>query len=308
MVSGSRTAIRRKAGPLRAAVAAIAVIAAAPASAGWQDEFGTLRIGMVSPSGSRAIAGLSSMTAAFQEAAGVPTEIFAARDAEALIRAIASRRVHYAVLSGTAYAIADAYCQCVEPLAAPRAVDGAIGLRAAVIARRDHALILPDLSNARVVSGPVDEIGPQALALAAISEAGPPGHKNTVVHVKSQSEAEAAFAKGKADAVVGWLPAFAGDWATPQSGTMTRLETAGLAPEALEVVWTSGIIAFGPHAVRRDMPGELKVRLTSFLENLYDSRPDIYALLEPYRGGGFKRVRAADFETAAQIVRQYSER
>lgn len=290
---------RRRAAWLGAA-AGLALAASLPASADWQDDVGTLRIGMVSPSGSRAVAGLGKMTRAFEEAAGVPAEIFVARDSEALIRAIASGRVHYALLSATGYAVADAYCQCVEPLAAPRGVDGAIGVRGALIARRGQTI--QELGQARIVAGPADEVGPQVLALSALQEVASHAEYGAVSHSGSQSQAEAAFAEGKAEVLVGWVPAFADERASSRSGTLTRLEKLGIAPSELEIIWMSGVVAFGPHAVRRDMPAELKIRLGSFLENLYTASPEIYALLEPYRGGGFKRIGAADYEAAARIA------
>ncbi len=299
MVLTGGKGIRRRTAWL-GAVAGLALAASLPASANWQDELGTLRIGMVSPSGSRAVAGLGKMTRAFEEAGGVPAEIFVARDSEALIRAIASGRVHYALLSATGYAVADAYCQCVEPLAAPRGVDGAIGVRGALIARRGQAM--QELGRARVVAGSVDEVGPQVLALAALQDIASPGGYGAVLHSGSQSQAEAAFAEGQAEVLVGWVPAFADDRAVSRSGTVKRLEKLGIAPSELEIIWTSGVVAFGPHAVRRDIPVQLKVRLGSFLENLYNANPEIYALLEPYRGGGFKKIGAADYEAAARIA------
>lgn len=299
MVLTGGKGIRRRTAWL-GAVAGLALAASLPASANWQDDLGTLRIGMVSPSGSRAVAGLGKMTRAFEEAAGVPAEIFVARDSEALIRAIASGRVHYALLSATGYAVADAYCQCVEPLAAPRGVDGAVGVRGALIARRGQAM--QELGRARVVAGSVDEVGPQVLALAALQDIASPGGYGAVLHSGSQSQAEAAFAEGQAEVLVGWVPAFADDRAVSRSGTLKRLEKLGIAPSELEIIWTSGVVAFGPHAVRRDIPVQLKVRLGSFLENLYNANPEIYALLEPYRGGGFKKIGAADYEAAARIA------
>ncbi|MBO6540997.1 MAG: PhnD/SsuA/transferrin family substrate-binding protein [Rhizobiaceae bacterium] len=286
--------------PLRAAAAALAVTTAVPAQADWQQDFGTLRIGMVSPSGGRAIPGVSRMKAAFAEAAGVPAEIFAAKDYEALIRAMASGRIHYAVFSATAYAAADAYCQCVEPLAAPRAVDGAVGLRAVIVARRDKALTLPELSDARIVAGPNRTPGPQSLALAALEKAGLPG--SAVSHAISLNAAEKAFVAGEAHAVVGWIPAYMHDGVKPKSGTLARLEQSSVDLDSVSVVWSSGVLAFGPHAARRDMPKELKERLGSFLATLYDSHPEIYALVEPYRGGGFAQIEPAAYEAAGVIV------
>ena len=290
----------KKIAPLRVAAVALAVTAAVPAQADWQQDFGTLRIGMVSPSGGRAIPGVSRMKAAFSEAAGVPAEIFAAKDYEALIRAMASGRIHYAVLSAAAYATADAYCQCVEPLAAPRAVDGAVGLRAVIVARRDEALTLPELAEARVVAGPDRTLGPQLLALAALGDVGL--KESAVSHATSLNAAEAAFVSGDADAVIGWIPAYMHDGVEPKSGTLARLEQSGVDLDDVSVVWSSDVLAFGPHAARRDVPAELKDRLGRFLGALHASQPEIYALVEPYRGGGFAQIEPAAYEAAGVIV------
>jgi phosphonate transport system substrate-binding protein len=70
----------------------------------------------------------------------------------------------------------------------------------------------------------------------------------------------------------------------------------------LQTVWSSEPVAYGPHAVRKDMPEELKHRLVRFLVNLVDQQPDIYQLLEPYRGGGFARMDAAGYALARKIA------
>lgn len=305
--SGKQTAgLRAK--RLGVAVVGLVLIAATPASAGWQDDFGILRIGMVSPSGGRGIAGLGQMTTAFQRAAGIPAEILVARDYPALIRALSEGRVHYAVYSAIAYGASEAICGCVEPLAAPRGVDGAIGLQAVLLARRGAIAGLDEMSGARVVVGPMGGIGPQSLALAAISDAGLAGGAGSVVHARSHSDAERMFRSGDADILVGWEPVYEEGGAAPQSGTLVRLSSAGMDADELAVIWSSQTVAFGPHVVRSDLPEELKARLGRFLVNLRDQQPDVYELLEPNRGGGFRKTEAPDYRVARQIADGFASR
>jgi phosphonate transport system substrate-binding protein len=291
-----------RSGRLGVAVAALALIAATPASAGWQEDFGTLRIGMVSPTGGRGIAGLRQMTTAFQRAAGVPAEILVARDYPALIRAISEGRVHYAVFSAIAYGVSEAICGCVEPLAAPRGVDGAVGLRAVLLARRGAPADPDELPGARVAAGPLDGMGPQSLALAALADGGIAGGAVSVVHAASHSDAERMFRSGDADVLVGWEPVNEAGGVAPGAGTLARLEAAGMAADELGVIWSSQTLAYGPHVVRTDLPEQLKSRLGRFLVNLRDQQPEVYEYVEPHRGGGFRNTDGSDYLAARRIA------
>ena len=305
--SGKETAGTR-AKRLGVAVVGLALLAATPASAGWQDDFGTLRIGMVSPSGGRGIAGLGQMTTAFQRAAGIPAEILVARDYPALIRAMSEGRVHYAIYSAAAYGASDVLCGCVEPLAAPRGVDGAVGLRAVLIVRRGAIAGLDEMSGARVVAGPKGGLGPQSLAMAAMADVGPAGRAFSVVHAQSHSEAERIFGSGDADILVGWEPVYGESGVEPRTGTVERLASRGMDTDELAVIWSSETIAYGPHVVRSDLPEELKERLGRFLVNLRDQQPDIYELVEPHRGGGFRTIDASDYVAASRIADGFASR
>jgi phosphonate transport system substrate-binding protein len=294
---------------LGGAVVGFALTLASPASASWQDDFGTLRIGMVSPSGGRGVVGLEQITTAFERAAGIHAEILVARDYPALIRAISEGRVHYAVYSAIAYGVSDAICGCVQPLAAPRGVDGAVGLRAVLLARRGAIASLDEISGARVVAGPMDGIGPQSLALAAIADAEPAGGEVSVVHARSHSDAERLFRSGDAEILVGWEPVYEDGGVEPQSGTLARLlASAGMEANELAVIWSSETVAYGPHVVRSDLPEELKERLGRFLVNLRDQQPDVYEFVEPHRGGGFRKIEASDYLVARQIADGFASR
>lgn len=287
---------------VRLLVAGLTLVAASPAPAGWEDDFGTLRIGMVSPSGDRGVAGLNEMTTAFEMATGVPSEILVARDYPALIRAIAEERVHYAIYSATAYAAAELLCGCVEPVAAPLGVDGAVGVRAVLVGRQHPH----DAEAVRVAAGPAEALGPQSLALAGLGETRFADRGAAIVHAASFADAERAFLAGEAELLIGWEPVYDTDGAEAMSGTLARLAAAGPQADDVTVLWSSDTLAYGPHTVRSDLPDELKQRLGRFLVNLRDQQPDVYEFLEPHRGGGFVRTEAGKYAAAREIAAKFA--
>lgn len=276
--------------------ALLALIWVQPAAAEADGALSTLRIGMVAhPAAGDRIDGAALIERAFSEATGLPTRIFVARDFAALIEAQSRGRIDYGVYSAAAYATARLACDCLEPIAAPIASDGATGLRAVRIERRDESGGTSDIA---AVPGDV------TTWLATTS----PGGKTDSEHfvdAGTASHAEAMVLSGEARGIIGWIPARPG--ATPGGGTLSRLVDAGIAEADLEVVWRSEPLRFGPHAVRSDMPDALRATLIRFLTGLHDARPDVFQHLEPTLQGGFVRVSDADYALAKAMVTHLAE-
>lgn len=293
----TRPALRRAAALLAActAFATAPAWSAGAAQAGWQDEVGRFRIGLVArPGAGRGVEGLGRIEAAYARALGIEVEIFVARDYAALVKAHVAGRIHYAVYSAAAYAAASRLCACVEPLAAPTDPDGTEGIRAAVLARAGQEATLGRLRAGTVAAGPGGRLGAETLALTALEEG------TRVRHAESAATAERLFAAGEADGLAGWMP-----WATglrAPGGTRTRLAALGMADDEIAVVWRSQPIRHGPHAVRADLPEELKRRLRSWLLALKDAQPAIYRLIEKEHGGGFVPASASDYEAAGVLL------
>lgn len=287
---------------MRAALASFALLlplAAGAAPAIAQDKPALLRIGIVSPNGTASgIPGLAAIRRAYTQATGLPVRIFAARDTAALVEAQANGRVHYAMYSAAGYAAAQAACACVEPLAAPSGNFGDTGLHAVVYARAGKAATLQGAATLRVVAGPADAVGPQVLALDALAAA---GAGDDVVLAQSLEAAEAAFAAGDADVLVGWEPAVE-DHSGDAGGTAVRLAHLGLSAGDMVELWRSAELRYGPHAVRNDLPEEVKRSLRTFLLNVYTQQPAVYDLVEHRHLGGFVAVSDANYAAAAAMV------
>ncbi len=291
-----------------AGLAALALLACRPAWAGWREEIGTFRIGMVAePGAGNAVPGLALLTDAYSAALGVPVKVFVARDYATLIQAQIDRRVDYAVYSATAYALASVRCGCVEPLVAPTDADGAVSVRSVLVTRDAKVTKPADMATRRIALGAPDSVTATLMPLADLAAAGVTdvAGQPLLRHAASASAAEAMLADGTVDAVFGWQRAReAGAQGTPpRGGTLTRLEAAGIPASALQVVWSSGVLRYGPHAVLSSLDKEAKRRLVDFLTGLKARAPQVYGLLERDHMGGFVAVKASDYETAAALVR-----
>ena len=279
------------------------------ARADWREDIGTFRIGIVAePGAGNTVPGLALLTDAYTKALGMKVEFVVARDYGALIEAQANARIEYAIYSATAYATASQRCGCVEPLVAPVDSDGAIGIRSVLLTRDGKLPELAAMENHRIAMAPSSSVGGSLLPLAALSAEGRKVAEDApfLVHADSAAAAETMLVDGKADALFGWVTA-AADGQPGASGTQARLEAAGLSATALQVVWMSGLLRYGPHAVRSDLDPEAKRRLTVFLTNLKSMTPDVYDLLESKHSGGFTVAAAKDYEMAQAIVRLVSD-
>ncbi|MGX7876637.1 phosphate/phosphite/phosphonate ABC transporter substrate-binding protein [Mesorhizobium sp. ORM6] len=280
-----------------------------PARADWRDDIGTFRIGIVAgPGAGDTVQGLAQLTQAFTNALGMKVEFVVARDYAALIEAQADARIEYAIYSATAYATALQRCGCVEPLVAPVDSDGAAGIRSVLLTRDGKLPGLADMDAHRIAMPPPDSVAGSLLPLAGLSAEHVKIAEDApfLVRADSAAAAEKMLFDGRVDALFGWVTATADGQPLLADGTQARLEAAGLSPLAFRVVWTSGLLRYGPHAVRSDLDPEAKRRLTVFLTNLKSTTPDVYDLLESKHSGGFVTVASRDYEMAEAIVRLVS--
>ena len=315
MARRGKTAARKVVNICAAALAAFGA-ASSPARADWRDDIGTFRIGIVAePGGGNTIPGLSRLTDAYADALGMKVEFVVARDYAALIEAQASGRVQYAVYSALAYATALERCGCVEPLVAPVDGDGADRHptrpgapdgRSVLVTRDGRLPDLAAMASHRIAIAPADNVGGALLPLAALSAEGVKIAQDSpfLARAASATAAETMLSGGEADGLFGWEPADADGQPARSRGTVARLEAAGIPEASLRLLWTSGLLRYGPHAVRSDLDPEAKRRLMVFLTNLRSQTPDVYDLLERAHSGGFAPAARKDYAMALAIVRR----
>lgn len=301
----TRKGLRAHARAVAAGFAVLAAFGCRPAMAGWREDIGTFRIGIVAqPGAGNAVPGLAMLTDAYSRALGMKVEVLVARDYAALIEAQADRRVDYAIYSATAYALAVARCACVEPLVAPTDADGAVGIRSILLTRDARVAKPADMATRRIALGPPGSLAGNLMPLADLAAAGVMDAQDQPLlrHAASASAAEAMLETGTVDAMFGWERAV-GTGKSTDGGTVARLAAAGIPASALQVVWTSNLLRYGPHAVRTDLDADAKRRLVDFLTGLKVRDPKVYDIVERSHSGGFIAVDAKDYEPAQALVR-----
>ncbi len=289
----------------RALAAASLLAVPVPANAGWRDDLGTFRIGMLADPGTgRAVAGLAEIEQAFSDALDMPVKIFVAKDYAALIDAQATSRIEYAIYSAMAYATAQRLCSCLEPLASRLGVQNDTGIRSVLLLRKSALQGAGGPGDLKIAAVRGDSLSGALLPVIALSTSdGPSGiGSDQVVMAATDSEAVEMFANGTVDGLFGWSLASEQQETVIGSGTFAGLAARGIDPSALQVHWTSPLLRYGPHAVRSDIDKEARQILRDFLIGLNDRKPDIQELLTGSVEEGFVETKPDDYELALELV------
>jgi len=283
---------------LRAAVAAVCAVAAAPAvEAQWRESYPVIRIGIVAgPDAALTRSRVEPFRAYLDESLEVSVEVLTAPDYGSLIAEQFTGRLHATFLSASAFAGASAACGgCVEPLVAQTTPSGEAGYRAALIVSSENALSDPaNLAGTRLAVSAEDSLAGRMLPLALFVEAGVDFADVEIVERGSQAAAVLAVVSGGAEAGLGWI-GLSDDAA--DRGVLADLAAAGrLLLGEVRVAWTSPTIPHGPLTVLDNLPDDLKSELAAAMLALAEADPDALVAIDANLGGGFADVDAGDYE------------
>jgi phosphonate transport system substrate-binding protein len=286
-----------------------AAFAVASHGTAMADSFGILRlrIGAVESSQFRPLSGrLEPFRVYLADHLEIPVEIQTFRNGADLVEAAAHRRIDYALFSGATYAAAWRSCGCMEPLAAPKSIDGTAGVRAILVVRGDSPYrTLDDLkgkvlaaSNPRSIAGRLVPFNEMA------SEGSDP---NTLFQrIETAAGPEAAVLQmidRKVDAALAWSTLEGEADEGYDRGALHALVGRHLLDmHQIRIIWRSGLIPNGPHAVRDDLPLSLKNRLRDILLDLIDNAPEAYDAVEPDFGGGFVPIGHSTYLPLLRLV------
>ena len=307
LASGRKRLRLRRAALVTFVMAAAAI--ASPARADWRHDLGTFRIG-ISATDARPLSGAETeaIRSGFETALGMPVEITVLRDYPALIDAQVSSRVEYAIYTSAAYATAWLLCECVEPVAAPVQANGATGIRSVLVMNASAIFTRLDLNGIRIGIPGRDSISGFAVPLAEYTVGKrvlAPDERFFSIYA-GMSETAAAFAQEKIDGFFGWAYA---DAAGPikGSGAMGTGSDVSIAVNGrtvdTKIPWTSNLLRYGPHAVRRNLDAEAKSALRNYLQGLDAEHVDLLSILPPHDIEKFVPVSQEDYRTAIAAVK-----
>jgi phosphonate transport system substrate-binding protein len=275
----------------------------------WQDTHKAFRVGFLATDGAAYdLRKLEPFRAYLQASIGMPVELVPAATYAALIDAEGSDRIQYAIHSATSYVTTAAQCRCIEPLAVPTAFDGAKGFHSVILVRADSPIRTPaDAVGKTLVVTAGDSIAGRLVPLKYLARDGidSASHFGSVVEAADPGAAISALQAGMVDLAVGWS-SMTGNPATGYDfGVLTSLVQArALSMDSVRIVWQSPLIPFGPHAVRSDVPDNIKAGLLNALTAMAASAPVALDAVDrsPIGGGGFAPIASADYAVVADLI------
>ena len=289
---------------------AAAIVGAADSGlADWRDETKVLRVGYLSTGNPARIAARMDLFRSYLEGRiGLPVELVPAVTYAALIDGAVSGRIQYAIHSATSYAVAEAACACIEPLAVPAAFDGSMGFHSILLVRAESPIRnLADAAGATIAVSGEDSLAGRLVPFAGLAGEGIDAETyfSRIVDAPGPEAAITALLAGDVDIAAGWS-SLTGDASTGYAfGVLTRMVIDGrLSMDAVRVLWRSPIIPFGPHAVRIDMASELKLLLADALFDMAFMAPEVLEAVDRsgFGGGGFVAIDPAIYAVIAELI------
>ncbi len=285
----------------------ILMLSLATAAASWRDDLTVLRVGFIAGDNpSQEVARLEKFRARLQYGLAVPVVLFPARSYQALIEAMSSGRIQYAVLSSLAFVALDQDCHCAEPLVQPVGDMEAQGFRALIVAPADGPVAsLEEARGMRFAVGRADSLSGRLVPLAGLGAEGidADSYFASMVETDDALAALKTLASGNADIAVAWTTAEDPLNGSRDSGPVATLAAEGGLPAAgLRVIWESDLVPFGPHVVRTDLPAEAKAALRETLLTMQDEDVAAYDAIEPQFSGGFIAADPASYRRLGQLL------
>ena len=237
---------------------------------------------------------------------GVPTKIFAPADYNGVIEGLIGRNLDMAWLGASGYAktyITDP--EAVEPVLVKINVDGSMGYHSIGFARVDSNITsLDDMKGKKFGFGDPNSTSGYLIPSIEIPAAGFPMESGKyfgeVVFTGGHEQTIVAVANGDIDAGVTWADGL-GAWEEGyNSGALRKAADAGLVDMTqLVQIWKSKVIPEGPVVLRKDLPADVKLKVTGLIAGLASLDPEC---AYSFMAGEIKGMAPVSHETYEVII------
>lgn len=217
------------------------------------------------------------------EALGVETKLFAPADYNGVIQGLLGGTIDMAWLGASSYAAT--YLQdseAVEPVLIKVNLDGSVGYHSIGFARVDSGITsLDDMAGKAFGFG-----DPNSTSGYLIPSIEIPQYKDGITMESGDYFGEVKFTGGHEQTIVAvnngdidggvtWADG-QGNWEDGyNSGALRRAVDAGLVDmNDLVQIWQSNVIPEGPVVLRSALPEEVKVKMTTLVDELFENDPD----------------------------------
>ncbi|WP_420406105.1 phosphonate ABC transporter substrate-binding protein [Nisaea sp.] len=290
-----------------AMAAAVAVTAFGAADVHAEDKITEFRIGVLGGENqSDRLRSNECVRSKVEALLGVPTKIFAPADYNGVIEGLIGRNLDMAWLGASGYAktyLTDP--EAVEPVLVKVNVDGSIGYHSIGFARVDSGIkTLDDMKGKKFGFGDPNSTSGYLIPSIEIPAAGFPMESGEyfgeVVFTGGHEQTIVAVANGDIDAGVTWADGL-GEWEEGyNSGALRKAADAGLVDMTqLVQIWKSKVIPEGPVVLRKDLPSDVKVKVTGLIAGLSSLDPEC---AYSFMAGEIKGMTPVTHETYEVIV------
>ena len=286
---------------------ALALVAStALSSAAFSSDISEFRIGILGGENAQdRLNSYSCLQNYTEEMLGVETKLFAPADYNGVIQGLLGGTIDMAWLGASSYAAT--FLQdpdAVEPVLVKVNVDGSIGYHSIGFARKDAAVASLDDMKGKVFGfGDPNSTSGYLIPSIEIPEATGAtmdsgdffgevkftgGHEQTIV----------AVFNGDIDAGVTWADG-QGDWEDGyNSGALRKAVDAGLIDmNELVQIWKSKVIPEGPIVLRKELPADVKEKMTALMDGLHEKDTDCAYAVAAGETLGFQPVTHATYES-----------
>lgn len=234
-----------------------------------------------------------------EEALGVPVKVFAPADYAGVIEGLLGGTIDYAWLGASGYAktyLSDP--EAVEPVLVKVNLDGSIGYYSIGFARKDSGIDSIDAMEGKVF-GFGDPNSTSGYLIPSIEI---PTYKDGITMESGEYFKEVKFTGGHEQTIVAVNN---GDidggvtWADGQgawedgfnSGALRKAVDAGLVDmNDLTEIWRSKEIPEGPVVLRKALPADVKAKMTTLIDDMYENDPECAYNIAAGDTLGFKSI------------------
>ncbi|MFO7729038.1 MAG: phosphonate ABC transporter substrate-binding protein [Desulfonatronovibrio sp.] len=217
---------------------------------------------------------------AVEDVLGVPTKVFAPADYNGVIEGLLGGNLDMAWLGASGYA--KVYLNdpdAVQPVLTKINADGSFGYHSIGFARVDSGIeSLDNMKGKTFGFGDPNSTSGFLIPSIEIPESGypmePGDYFSDVIFTGGHEQTIVAVSNGDIDAGVTWACGL-GEWEDGyNSGALRKATDAGLVDMTqIQEIWRSKIIPEGPIVLRRDLPEEVKLKVTGLLASMPSTDP-----------------------------------
>lgn len=237
----------------------------------------------------------------FEEALGVPVELYPASDYAGVMQGLLAGQLEYANLGASAYA--GIYLQdpdAVEPVVTNSEIDGSTGYYSVMYTLADSGITsIEEMKDRSLAFADPNSTSGYLVPKAEMEMNGidPESYFSQTGFGGGHEQAVVAVLEGQYDAGVTWISGVgekSEGWSRGALRSMVDKDMIDM--DALEIIWQSSLIPNGPSVVRTDLPEEVKTIVTETLVGLAEADPECFMGVSNGEGGTYVPIDPAFYE------------